>query len=69
MKIATIVLTIIAAGLIVFNVTKLNFNNLFQDESVVAMITITLSLCAIVLLQILRISKRIEKLSKQKRHV
>lgn len=69
MKIATITLTVIALGLIVFNVTKLNFSHLFQDESVVAMITITLSLCAIVLLQILRISKRIDKLSKQKRHV
>lgn len=66
MKIATIVLSIIAFGLIVFNVTKLDFNALFQGESVVALITIFTSLCAIVLLQILRLSKRIEKLSKEK---
>lgn len=69
MKIATIILTIIASGLIVFNVTQLNFDHLFQEQSVVAMITILLSLCAIVLLQILRISKRIAKLSKKNRHV
>ncbi len=66
MKIATIILSIIAFGLIVFNVTKLDFNALFQGESVVALITIFTSLCAIVLLQILRLSKRIEKLSKEK---
>lgn len=69
MKIASIVLSIIALGLIVFNVTKLNFNGLFEGESIVAVITIVLSLCAILLLQILRISKRIEKLSKQKHNV
>lgn len=66
MKIATIILSIIAFGLIVFNVTKLDFNALFKGESVVALITIFTSLCAIVLLQILRLSKRIEKLSKEK---
>nr|WP_027127501.1 hypothetical protein [Gelidibacter mesophilus] len=69
MKILSIILTVIALGLIGFNVTKLNFNNLFGGESIVGLITILLSLCAIVLLQILRISKRIEKLSKEKRNV
>ena len=69
MKIATIILSVIALGLIAFNVTKLNFSRLFEGESTVALITIVLSLCAIVLLQILRISKRIERLSKQKRNV
>lgn len=69
MKIATIILSIIALGLIAYNATILNFSNLFEGDSVVALITIVLSLCAITLLQILRISKRIEKLSKQKRNV
>ncbi|OBX26387.1 hypothetical protein LX77_01321 [Gelidibacter algens] len=67
MKVATIILSVIALGLIVFNVTKLDFNALLEGENVVALITIFTSLCAIVLLQILRISKRIEKLSKEKR--
>ena len=69
MKIITILLSIVALGLIAFNVTKLNFDHLFAGESIVAIITIVLSLCAILLLQILRISKRIDTLSKQKRHV
>lgn len=69
MKIATIMLSVIALGLIAFNVTKLDFSRLFEGDSIVALITIVLSLCAILLLQILRISKRIEKLSKQKRNV
>ena len=69
MKIITIILSLVALVLIGFNVTKLNFSNLFQGESTIALITIVLSLCAILLLQILRISKRIEKLSKQKRNI
>lgn len=69
MKILSIVLTVIAIAIIGFNVTKLNFNHLFVGESMVALITIVLSLCAIILLQILRISKRIEQLSKEKRNV
>ncbi|WP_452224000.1 hypothetical protein [Lacinutrix chionoecetis] len=64
MKIFTLVLTIIAFGLIVFNATKINFNALFEGESMVALITIIASLCAILLLQILRISKKIEEKSK-----
>lgn len=69
MKIVTIILTIVALGLISFNAGELNFNNLLQGESFVAVVTIILSLCAIVLLQILRISIRIEKLSKQNQDV
>ena len=65
MKITTIILSILALGLIVFNATKLNFDALLQGESMIAIIMIIASLCAIVLLQILRISKRIEELSKQ----
>lgn len=67
MKIASIILSIIALGLIIFNATKLNFNALFEGESIVAIIVILASSCAIILLQILRTSKRIEVLSKQKK--
>lgn len=66
MKIFTIILSIIALGLIIFNATKLNFDALFQGESMIATITILASLCAIILLLILRTSKRIEDLSKHK---
>lgn len=67
MKIATIILSIIALGLIIFNATKLNFNALFEGESMTAFIVILASLCAIALLQILHTSKKIEKLSKARK--
>ncbi|WP_115462733.1 hypothetical protein [Winogradskyella aurantiaca] len=65
MKILITVLTIIAVLLIAFNATKLDFNNLFDGESFTAVLTILAALCAIVLLQILRLSKKIEKLQKR----
>jgi hypothetical protein len=66
MKILIMVLSFIALILAGFNVTKLNFDALFQGESMIALITILASLCAILLLQILRISKRVEALSKKR---
>lgn len=65
MKIFTLILSIIAIALIIFNATKLNFEALFKGESQTAIITIVAALCALILLQILRISKKIEKLSKR----
>lgn len=67
MKIVNIILSVVALGLIIFNATKLNFDSPFAGESMVAVIVIMASLCAIILLQILMVSKRIEKISKQKR--
>ena len=66
MKIFIWILSVIAAGLIIFNSTKLDFNALFEGESYTAILTIIAGLCAIILLQILRISKKIETLSKQR---
>lgn len=64
MKIFTFTLSVIALGLVFFNATKLNFESLFEGESQIALITMIAALCAIILLQILRISKKIEKLDK-----
>ena len=58
MKIFTIIATITAIALIIFNATKLNFDALFKGESVTAAMTIIAALCVIVLLQIFRISKK-----------
>ena len=66
MKILIYILSLMALGLIIFNATKIDVIAPFEGESIVAIITIVASLCAIVLLQILRISKRIEQLSKSK---
>jgi hypothetical protein len=60
MKIFTIVLMILAAALIVFNITQLNFNNLFAGDSIIALIGIAASFCAIVILLIFRMSKSID---------
>ncbi|MDU8886726.1 hypothetical protein RXV94_11190 [Yeosuana sp. MJ-SS3] len=67
MKIVTIVFHIIAIGLIVFNLTKINFDAPFKGDSIIALITILASICVIILLQILRLSKRIENHVKNKR--
>ncbi|AUC82675.1 hypothetical protein [Lacinutrix sp. Bg11-31] len=64
MKTLTLVLNIIAVVLIIYNATKLNFQEFFQGESMIAAITILASLCAILLLQVLRVSKKIEEKSK-----
>ena len=66
MKIFTIILSVIAVALIIYNSTKVDFNAPFEGESVIAIITIVAALCAILLLQILRISKKIEQKVKQK---
>ena len=66
MKVFTLVFSIIAVALIIFNATKLNFDALLQGDSFTAVITIIIALCAIILLQILRVSKKIEKLSNKR---
>lgn len=67
MKIFIWILTLVAIGLIIFNATKLNFDALLKGESQTAIITIISALCAIILLQILRISKKIEALNKKQK--
>ena len=59
MKIFIYILMALAAGLIIFNATKLDFDNLFAGESGVASISILAGLCAILLLWILLVSKMI----------
>lgn len=67
MKIFTIVISIIALGLIIFNATKIDLNAPFQGQSTVAVITIVASLCVILMMAILRVSKRIEQKVKKQR--
>ncbi|HLT65493.1 MAG TPA: hypothetical protein VKZ80_04000 [Flavobacterium sp.] len=64
MKIANYIIIAIAIGLIVLNVTKLDFENLFQGESVVALICIIAVLCAVCLLLIYSTSKSIDEKTK-----
>lgn len=59
MKILYLVLSLIAVGLIIFNATILDFSNLFEGDSLVALISIMASFCALILLAILFVSTRI----------
>ena len=64
MKILIYVLMAGIIGLMIFNSLKLDFDALFEGESKVAVALILAGLCALVLLVILLLSKRIEKLQK-----
>jgi len=59
-KTLVIILIIVAVALIAYNVTIVNFDNLFEGDSIVALIGIAASLCAIVLLLIFITSKKIK---------
>jgi hypothetical protein len=61
MKLFTIIVTILGIALIGYNITKIDFNAPFEGQSIVALITIFTSLCAIALLQILRLSKKVDQ--------
>lgn len=66
MKVFTLIVTVLAIALIVFNATKVNLEAPFKDESVVALILIVASLCVIILMQLLRLSKSVAKKTKYK---
>lgn len=61
MKIFTNVLVSLALGLIVFNISLLDFKHPLQGDSMVAFIGIAASFCAVLILLIFRMSKRIEE--------
>jgi len=64
MKIFTNILIFLALALIVFNVTLLDFSNLFEGDSLVGLIGVAASFCAVFILLIFRMSKLIEEKSK-----
>ncbi|UPT72212.1 MAG: hypothetical protein M0D53_08230 [Flavobacterium sp. JAD_PAG50586_2] len=61
MKIFTTILMVIALGLIIFNLTLLDFSKPFEGDSMVALIGIGAAFCAILILLIFRMSKKIEE--------
>lgn len=54
-----LILVLVALGLAIYNVTLLDFNKLFEGDSLIACIGIMASLCAIVLLLIFTASQKI----------
>ena len=65
MKILIYIIIVLSAGLLIFNLTKLDFDNLFIDDSGVALIGVFAAACAIVLMSILLVSTKIAKKSKR----
>lgn len=66
MKYFAYTIIVLAFGLGIFNATKIDTNAPFEGESIVAIITIVAALCAILLMLILLVSKRIEEKVKQR---
>lgn len=60
-KTLSIIFIVFALALIAYNVTLVDFNNPLEGNSVIALIGIVASLCAIVLLLIFMTSKKIQK--------
>lgn len=64
MKIFSYIVFAIAAILIVFNLTKVNFSQPFEGDSSIALIGVVAGLCAIVLMLIFNVSKTIDQKTK-----
>ena len=65
MKIFTSILVVLAIALIGFNITLLDFKKPFEGDSVVALIGIVASFCAVLILLIFRTSKIITEKTKE----
>lgn len=65
MKYFIYILMLISAGLVIYNVTQINFEAPLEKGSIEAVITSIASLCAILMLAILNVSKKIEQKVKQ----
>lgn len=60
-KILIIILMVLGLALIAYNVTLVDFKDPFQGNSIIALIGIVASLCALALLLIYSTSKKIQK--------
>lgn len=61
MKIFTNLLIFVAIALIIFNITLLDYNKPLEGNSMVALIGIAASFCAVFILLIFKMSKKIEE--------
>ena len=59
MKIFTNILVLLAVSLLVFNITLIDFKNPFNGDSVIALVGVVASFCAVLILLIFRMSKKI----------
>lgn len=61
MKKLIYILGALALGLMVFNLFQINYNDPFVGDSLVAVIGVVASLCAVILLVILLLAKKIQR--------
>lgn len=61
MKIFTSILVVLALSLIIYNATLLNFDNLLEGDSLIGLIGIMASFCAVFIILIFRMSKLIQE--------
>ncbi|GIZ09139.1 hypothetical protein [Flavobacterium sp. UMI-01] len=66
MKIFINILVFLAVALIIFNITMLDFKDPFHGDSAVAFIGIAASFCAVLILLIFKMSKKIEEKTNDK---
>ena len=67
MKIFTVIFTILALVSIAFSASKIDTSNPFEGDSIIALIMIMAALCALALVYILMVSRKIkENLNKKK---
>jgi uncharacterized membrane protein len=62
---STYVISIIALLIVIYNCTIVDWGNPFSGDSIIAIIAIMCGLCCILVMTILRTSKKIQKLSKK----
>jgi hypothetical protein len=60
MRIFTTILIVLAMGLVIFNLTMLDFNKPFEGNSIIALMGVIASFCAVLILLIFKMSKKIE---------
>lgn len=66
MTLATYIISVIALIVGVFNLTKVNFEAPLSGDSYTAVLTTIAAGCAILLVSIIRVSKKVEQVVKQK---
>ncbi len=59
MKIFTNILVLLAVALLIFNITLIDFKNPLHGDSMIAFVGIAASFCAVLILLIFRMSKRV----------
>ncbi len=59
MKVFTYIFLIASALMIILNITKLDFNNLFAGDSLIAIISILALACGIILILIVNKAKKV----------